>query len=219
MSAEKIHIYLMPGLAASPKIFEYLALPEKRFELHYLEWILPESENESISDYAKRMSYNVKEDKPVLVGVSFGGIIVQEMAKHLDTLKIIIISSVKTRHELPNRLRFIKKTKLYKLLPTKAIMNIEEFSIFAFGDLAKKRVAMYKEYLSVRDPEYLNWAVHNVLYWERDRPDLSVLHIHGEDDHMFPIKHISNCHSIPKGTHVMILTKAKLISEIILDSI
>lgn len=214
-SSNKIHIYLVPGLAASPKIFEYLTLSEDRFELYHLEWILPISSDESIQEYAKRMAAFVTEADPVLVGVSFGGIIVQEMSRYLKPRKVIIISSVKSKTELPQRLRLLKKTKIYKLLPTKAITNIEDFSIYAFGDLAKKRVELYKQYLSVRNENYLNWAVRNVLYWDREIADPDILHIHGEDDHMFPIKHISNCHKIPKGSHVMILTKAKHISRII----
>ena len=219
MNKAKIHIYFVPGLAAGPKIFEFMQLSAERYQLHFLEWIPPVSADEPIGTYACRMAAFVKEKNPVLIGVSFGGIIVQEMSKHLEVMKVIIISSVKTKHELPKRLQLIRKTKLYKLLPTKVITNIEDFSEYAFGDLARKRVELYKQYLSVRDERYLNWAVHNVLNWERDIADKDVVHIHGENDQMFPIKHIENCHAIPKGTHVMILTKAKIISSIIEDTL
>lgn len=219
MENPKTHIYFVPGLAASPKIFEYLQFPENKFELHFLEWLIPKSEKESIEAYAKRMAGLVIEENPILVGVSFGGIMVQEMSKHLNTKKIIIISSVKTSDELPKRLKFIQKTKAYKLFPTKVITNIEEFSMFAFGEFAKKRVNLYKEYLSVRDSNYLAWAIHNVLNWKQTKPLENTLHIHGIDDAIFPIKHIKNCISIEKGTHVMILNKAKSISKIITESL
>ena len=219
MQPDKTHIYFIPGLAASPKIFEYLQFPADQFELHFLEWLLPLSENERIEDYAKRMAYFVTEPNAVLVGVSFGGIMVQEMSKHLDIKKIILISSVKCREELPKRLRAIRFTKIYKLFPAKAISNIEEFSIYAFGDFAKKRVKLYKEYLSVRNEQYLAWSIYNVLHWQQIIPLKNTLHIHGNDDHVFPIKHIKNCVTIDKGTHVMILNKAKAISKIIVDSL
>ena len=151
MKNPKTHIYFVPGLAASSKIFEFLHFPSENFELHYLEWILPLSEKESISEYAKRMASFVKDENPVLVGVSYGGIIVQEMSKHLHTKKVIIISSIKSNKELPKRLKIIQKTRIYKLFPTYAIENIEGFYKYAFGDFAKKRVKLYKEYLSVRD--------------------------------------------------------------------
>jgi len=219
MQPAKTHIYFVPGLAASPKIFEYLQFPAEKFELHFLEWLLPLSEKETIEGYSKRMANFITEPNAVLVGVSFGGIMVQEMSKHLQVKKIILISSVKSREELPKRLKAIQYTKAYKLFPAKTISNIEEFSIYAFGDFAKKRVNLYKEYLSVRNEQYLAWAIYNVLHWDQIHPMEKILHIHGNDDHVFPIKHIKNCITIDKGTHVMILNKAKSISKIIIDSL
>ncbi len=211
----KTHIYFVPGLAASSKIFEYLKLPNETFELHFLEWLMPLSENEKIEDYAKRMAQLVREENPVLIGVSFGGIMVQEMSKHLNAKKVILISSVKNRNELPKRLKVIQKTWVYKLFPSKSINNIEDFSKYAFGDFAKKRVKLYKEYLSVRNSNYLNWAIYNVLHWKQKKTLKNIIHIHGTEDHVFPIKHIKNCITIDKGTHVMILNKANTISKII----
>ncbi len=219
METSKIHIYFVPGLAASSKIFEYLQFPKEKYELHFLEWLLPLFKKETIDDYAKRMAKLVLEDQPVLVGVSFGGIMVQEMSKHLNPKKIIIISSVKSKHELPKRLKAIQLTKAYKLIPAKAITNIEEFSTYAFGDFAKKRVKLYREYLSVRDEKYVAWAIYNVLNWRQTSPLENTVHIHGDEDGIFPIKHIKNCIPIDKGTHVMVLYKAKSISKIITDSI
>ena len=69
--------------------------------------------------------------------------------------------------------------------------------------------------MSVRDPLYLNWAIYNVLHWKQDKPLDNIVHIHGNNDGVFPMKHIKNCVEVPKGTHVMILAKAKKISKII----
>ena len=219
MKSKKLHIYFVPGLAASSKIFEYLKFPEEKYELHFLEWLLPLSEKETIEDYAQRMAISITESSPVLIGVSFGGIIVQEISKYLSPKKIILISSVKSRDELPKRLKAIQLTKAYKLFPAKAITNIEELSIYAFGNFAKKRVGLYKEYLSIRNEKYLAWAIYNMLHWQQISPLKNTLHIHGNNDGVFPIKHIKNCVTINKGTHIMILNKAKSISKIIIDSL
>ena len=215
MKTDKINIYFMPGLAASSKIFEHITLPEDKFELHFLEWLIPLSVKESIENYAKRMAEYVIEENPVLVGVSFGGIVVQEMSKHLKTNKVIIISSVKSNTEFSKRLKILQQTKAYKLFPAKVISNIEDFSMVAFGEFTKKRLAMYKKYLSVRDPDYLTWAIDHVLNWQQTTPQENIVHIHGKEDHIFPIKNIKNCIAIEKGTHIMILTKAKTIGKII----
>ena len=141
------------------------------------------------------------------------------MSKYLHTKKVIIISSIKSNKELPKRLKIIQKTKIYRLFPTYAIENIEGFFKYAFGDFAKKRVKLYKEYLSVRDENYLKWAIYNVLHWEQKKPLNSIVHIHGSNDKIFPIKHIKNYIPIENGTHVMIINKAKKISTIIMDSL
>ncbi len=91
-----IHVYFMPGLAANSEIFEYIKLPEDKFESHMLEWIIPGSE-ESLADYAQRMIRYIKHEDIVLIGVSFGGVVVQEMSKYIKVRRLIIISSVKCR--------------------------------------------------------------------------------------------------------------------------
>ena len=88
-----IHIYCMPGMAASPKIFEYLKFP-MNFQIHLLSWI-PPIKDEPLSDYAKRMCKRIVHKNPILLGVSFGGILVQEMAKYVSAKnkkKIIVIA-------------------------------------------------------------------------------------------------------------------------------
>ncbi|RXP53223.1 alpha/beta hydrolase [Lutibacter sp. HS1-25] len=217
METTKIHIYFVPGLAASSKIFEYLRLPEAKFELHFIEWLMPLSENEPLEAYAKRMAALVLENNPVLVGVSFGGIMVQEMSKHLKPQKTIIISSIKSNKELAISLKIIKQTKAYKLFPAKAISTIEDFSMLAFGEFVKKRMALYQKYLSVRDKTYLTWAIANVLNWKQTEPLKDCIHIHGTNDHIFPIKYIDNCIEVKNGTHIMIINKAKTIGKILSD--
>jgi len=215
----KVPVYFVPGLGASTAIFENLQLPEDQYQTYFLDWLVPESLNESIEDYARRMCARIQHERPVLIGVSFGGIMVQEMGKHIETRKTIIISSVKSSKELPKRLKLAKATKAYKLFPTKSITNIEDFSKYAFGDFAKKRVEMYKKYMSMRDETYLPWALHNVLHWKQDHPSENLVHIHGNADGVFPIKHIKECIAIDGGTHVMILNKAKKISRLLVEHI
>jgi esterase/lipase len=212
---KKIAIYLVPGLAAGPEIFENLELSEDKYDIHYLEWITPIAIEETIANYAMRMSEEVKAKNPVLIGVSFGGIMVQEMSKYLKTKKVIIISSVKHHEELPKRYQFVKFTKAYKLFPTKIVSNFEDYAQYFLGKSLKKRADIYKKYLSVRSKLYLNWSIGTVIRWQQTEQHQNITHIHGTDDHVFPIKNINNCIKIEGGSHVMIITKAKKISKII----
>jgi len=215
MKNEKIVLYFVPGLAASISIFEHIKLPKDQFEIHLLPWLIPLSKEESIVNYAKRMCQSITAKNHVLIGVSFGGVMAQEMSKISNPIKTIIISSVKHHDELPLRLKIAKKTRLYKLAPIKAITNIEKFAIYLYGDAMKKRADLYKKYLSMRDEIYLPWAIKNMLHWQQNS-DREVVHIHGDNDGIFPIKNIKNPIVIKGGTHIMILNKAKKINNILL---
>lgn len=216
----KIPVYFMPGLAASSTIFEKIKLPETQFEIYYLEWFMPEL-NENLSDYAKRMSAFVKHDKAVLIGVSFGGILVQEMKKYLNLKKVIIISSVKSNLELPQRMKIAKSTKAYKLVPTGLMSNLDSLTKYAFGTMIKERLKLYKKFLTMKDKAYLDWAIENVICWERTEIDSEITHIHGDDDSVFPISSIKNFVNVKRGTHIMIINRYKWFNEnlpkIILD--
>ena len=221
MSQEVIHVYLMPGMAASPIIFEYIKLPEDQFELHWLEWMIP-IENESLSDYAFRMSKKIKHEYVVLLGVSFGGVLVQEMSKYLKLRQLIIVSSVKSMHELPKHMLLAKKVKAYKFVPTQLASNIDLFAKYAFGTNIKKRLDLYKKYLSVNDPKYVSGAIKQMVCWNQDKPIEGIVHIHGDNDSVFPIKNIKDCIQIKGGSHIMIINKYrwfnKHLPRIILES-
>ncbi len=208
----KIPVYFVPGLAASPLIFERIVLPDDFFEMHFLEWIIPDK-NEAIEKYAKRMLEQVKHDNPVLIGVSFGGIIVQEMAKWIPVQKLIVISSVKSNTEFPRRMKWARSTRIYKLLPTKWVSNIELLAKFAFGKTVVHRMDLYKKYLSVRNPVYLDWALEQIILWKQQSQISGIVHIHGDKDDVFPIKYIANCIVVKGGTHILILNKYKWLNE------
>jgi len=209
---EKIHVYFMPGLAASSLIFERINLPQAVFEIHLLDWELPLSQ-ETLKAYAERMSKLVTEPDPVLIGVSFGGVLVQEMAQFLTVKKLIIISSVKTNLEVPLRMKFAKTTKAYKLLPTSLLQNVELLAKYSFGNAIKQRLKMYEKFLSMRNKVYLDWAIEQMLLWNRIEPDKNVIHIHGTMDEVFPVKNIQNFIPVTGGTHIMILSKFRWMNE------
>ncbi|WP_298393902.1 alpha/beta hydrolase [Flavobacterium sp.] len=216
----KTHVYFMPGLAASPTIFELIDLPKDVFEVHLLSWFLPES-NELLVDYAKRMAEDVKHDNAVLIGVSFGGVLVQEMKAFLNLKKVIIISSVKSNVELPRRMKIAKTTKAYKLLPTGLMQDVEKLVKYAFGDTLKRKLKLYEKYLHMRDKIYLDWAIEQMVCWSRTKIDAEIIHIHGDADEVFPSKNIKNFINVKGGTHAMIISKYRWFNanlpKIILD--
>lgn len=212
MNSERVHVYLMPGMAASPTIFEYIKLPESRYKIHWLEWQIPEK-NETLQAYAERMCGFIKHDNVVLLGVSFGGILVQEMSKFMTLKKLVVVSSVKSRHELPKRFKLIKITKAYKILPTQLVSNIDLLAKYAFGETIKKRVDLYKKYLSVNDKSYLDWSIKQLVCWDQEEPHPEAIYIHGDKDIVFPHSCSGDCIVLKGGTHIMIINKYKWFNE------
>ena len=212
MEKDLTHVYFMPGMAANPSIFEYINLPEDQFEPHFLEWKIPKK-NETLKDYAKRMAAMIKHKNPVLIGVSFGGILVQEMSKFLDFKKLIVISSIKTKDELPKPMKLLKITNAYKILPTQLLANIELLAKFVFGKTITKRIELYQKYLSIRDKHYLDWAIKQIIFWDQENPIPEAIYIHGDRDTVFPNSCQGDCIVVKGGTHIMIINKHKWFNE------
>ncbi len=204
-------VYFMPGMAASPLIFEHIKLPEGEFEIHHMDWLIPQS-RESLPSYCKRLLKQIKHDNPVLIGVSFGGIVMQEIACLIPVKKVIIISSVKSHHEFPRRMMLARRTGLHKLLPTSLMSNFDDLAKYG-ANIAPKKIELYKRYLNINDPKYLDWALDCIIKWRQEVPATGLVHIHGDKDPIFPIKYIDDCIIVKGGTHVMIVNRFKWFNE------
>lgn len=202
----------MPGLAASSLVFENITLKNSKYQLHRLDWIQPKK-NESINSYCKRLSKKIKHKEPILLGVSFGGIIVQELDKILNVKKLIIVSSVKTHHEYPVVFKIARDYQLNNALPFGMFDNFVKFSLKLNINKLYKRIDLAERYLTERDEGYLEWAVWSLLNWKQDEIREDIIHIHGDKDKVFPINNISNCIKIKGGKHEMIILRAKWFNE------
>ena len=163
------------------------------------------------------MARRIQEKNPILIGVSFGGVVAQEMNDFLEVKKLIIISSVKSKNELPRRMKLASLTKAYKLIPTGLVLSADDLTKYSIGPKTKKRLSLYQEYLHVRDKQYLDWALEKMITWGKKEKLQDVIHIHGEKDVVFPIKYIDQCEVIKGGTHIMILNRGREISQKLLD--
>ena len=208
MEKNIIPVYLMPGMAAKPTIFSRIRLPEDQFKIYWLEWMIPE-DNETLEAYAKRMILKIDHENPVLLGVSFGGILVQEMSKFMKVRKLIVVSSVKSRHELPKRMKIAKFIRAYKYVPTQLLSNLDVLKKYAFNETVSKRIDLYKTYLAVNDKRYLDWAIKEMLLWNQEKPIDDAIYIHGDKDAIFTQSCGDDCIIVKGGTHIMVVTKYK----------
>lgn len=208
----KIPIYFFPGMSSTSLIFEHLKWDTSHFDLHFLEW-LPCEKKESLLDYTQKYIPLIQHNNPILVGVSFGGIIAQELSKLIEVQKTIIISSVRTNREFPKRFKWAKYTRLYKLIPTHGVEFLLQMMERYGSEKQKKRVELYNRYLSIRDPHYLTWCIRTILTWKQKEELDHVVHIHGTQDEIFPFKNIRHAIEVKGGTHAMIIVKHKWFNQ------
>ncbi len=198
---------MMPGLAANPSIFEKLLLPDK-YSVYWMYWLIPEKD-ETLSHYVDRLIEDqIFHQNPILIGVSFGGMIIQEIAKKMQVSKLILISTVKNENEFPNYFKWVLRYKLYKLFPSRIMHHIDFLESIAFTKNLKQKMRLYQRYLDVNDPQYLNWAIKTLLQWKQTKTPKNYVHIHGNRDKIFPINRIKQpIIVIDKGRHDMIIRR------------
>ena len=195
-------LYLFTGLGADERIFHRLDL--SGFSVTFIKWIIP-FENETIEDYVTRLLEQITTPKPILVGLSFGGLIAIEVAKRIETEKVILIASVKTRREIPFYYRLAGKLRLHKIMAGKLLKKANFITNWFFGIVSEADKLLLKQILSVTDPTFLKWAIDKVLRWDNKIPPHNVFHIHGTNDRILPVRFVK-CHLPIKNVgHLMTL--------------
>jgi pimeloyl-ACP methyl ester carboxylesterase len=206
-------IYCISGLGATAEAFSNLKI--KEYQLHVIEWLLP-LRNETIEAYAARMAREITTPNPILLGLSFGGMMCIEIAKQIPVEKVIIVSSIKTKKELPFWMKAIAKTQLHKVAPLKAntrlLRPLQNFMLGAHTSQDKEIAIQFRKNADVN---YVRWAIDKIINWQNTWQHAHTIHLHGTADKMFTIKKITPTITINKGGHFMIMNRAEEVSDAI----
>jgi pimeloyl-ACP methyl ester carboxylesterase len=176
---------------------------------------LPPGKNESLEEYAERIRETIPEEHPIIVGVSFGGMLATEMAKSDPDLKAIIISSNKCAGEFPAYLRIWKHFPVYKWVPGKVVKFTGRITKGFVGPKGAEQRKLFAQILQETDHSFTTWAIHTILRWNNTVIPKNVTHIHGTADTLLPCSYVKADYIIKGGNHLMIMDKAKEISEIL----
>lgn len=205
-------IYCISGLGADERAFSKLKIDG--YSLWVIPWLMPEP-GEAIQQYATRMRAAIDDPEPILMGLSFGGMMCAEIAKQIPVQKLILISSVKSSKELPGWMKIVAMLRLHKIVPLKSSRLTEPIQNRMLGAHSDEERLIASEYRKKVNIDYTNWAVNEAVNWKNDWQHPATVHIHGDQDHMFPIKNIKPTFTIKNGGHFMIMNKAADISRCI----
>jgi pimeloyl-ACP methyl ester carboxylesterase len=204
---------LISGLGADERIFEFLVLGD--YEPIHLKWIEPK-QYETIKNYALRLTEQIQTKKPIILGVSFGGMIATEMAKQIDYEQVILISSAKTKNEIPILYRIIGQLNLHKLIPIMLFKQANFITYWFFGMKTKTEKQLLKSILTDTDSTFLKWAINSIIKWDNEYQITRKIQIHGSRDKILPKQNIKNVDfEIDKGGHLMIYNRANEINLIL----
>lgn len=205
-------IYFISGLGASCSVFDNLQVPDF-YEKIYLEWKQPQKK-ESLENYALRMAETINTNEEfILAGLSFGGVIAQEIAQLFPPHKLILFSTIKKVKEKPLLFKISKITGAHRYIPMQFFTSDYVISYGFFRKLYSKRMPDLNKIFVYRDPHYLRWSFTQIINWQpKKRLETPIYHLHGTHDPLFPIRKIENAIPIPNGNHLMIILQPKKIN-------
>lgn len=203
-------LFLFSGLGADKRVFDALDL--NNFNLHHIEWPKP-ADHESLEDYAKKILPQIQTENPILIGVSFGGIVALEIAKLITVEKIIQISSATSYHAIPSYFRFLAKLKLERFMSPQVVKKPNEVLFWLFGVTRKEHRALLASIMADTDEIFFYWAIERIILWKNNAMVERVIQIHGTKDRILNLQTADFI--IEGGGHFMVVTRAKEVSDIL----
>ena len=167
-----------------------------------------------------RLTAQIDTSEPfALVGLSLGGIMSVEMAKRLNPVCTIIISSVPVSAHLPGYYRMAGQLGLGKWIPASLLKAATSVKHSLMLRPASNRKLMM-DIIRTGDDHFIRWALNAVLQWENAEIPQPLFHLHGTRDEVFPIGLTKPTHILRKAGHMFLLYQAdtvnRILSEILL---
>lgn len=204
-------VYFIPGLGADERLYANIHL--KGVEEHYLNWVDPE-DCMTLAEYAELYVPMVETDEPFyLIGTSMGGMMAIELQKRINPERMILVSTVKTRDELPLRLKAIGKAQLNRFFSGSLIQNLSGFIDAVYPWQTPTQRDLFLEMLNNCSPKYLEFAINACINWSNREVPKHYAHFHGSRDPLFPAARAVNAEIIPGGNHFMIYEMGEVLTQ------
>lgn len=205
-------VYFIGGLGADKRIFSFLDL--SFCQPIFIDWI-PPAPKESLNEYAIRLRNQINDESPIIVGISFGGMLITEMAKADPSLRGIILASNKTAREFPPYLRIGKYLPLYKWVPSGFSKKTVLANTWIIGGIHEHPKKLLYEILKDSDMHFVKWAIWAILRWDNKVIPKNIIHIHGTADKLLPFRLVKADFKVLNGTHVLTMDQPGEVSSLL----
>ena len=205
------HIYFIPGMGTTKEVFKNIDLHVDN--IHYLEFPEPEKE-ETLKEYSQRMALPISdENENILIGMSMGGFIAQEISLLKKVDKLILISSYTQGQDWQIMLEIVKKFNLTELMVDRAFKDIVLAALTLMPGYTKTEKSFFLKMAKQFSANYYTFAAKRLVNWKPVRLNCLVIKIHGTKDELFPIEKVNANYTIQNGGHLMIVNKHSEISK------
>ena len=207
-----VPLILFSGMGADASVFVSQALAFPNLIVH--EWPTP-FDGADLTSYCARLADSLNPNQRCIVGgASFGGVVALEMTRHLDVYGCILIGSVRGPHQLPKRIRLLRPfSPALAITPITMLQKSAASSVIAARNAGAKHLAGIARQFSDADADVLRWSAREILSWDSNYDDVEIRHIHGARDHVFPISCVEPDEVVSEGGHVISMTHGPQVNE------
>jgi pimeloyl-ACP methyl ester carboxylesterase len=219
-------LILFPGLGADPRMFRQ----QKRAfgdDLQCPDWLSPHAD-EPFDGYtrrwAKQLHPDPDDDRPLFLGgVSFGGMVAMQMARHLTTTAVILIGSCRSSAAKPPRWQTARR--LGDMIPRRLFgrraLAAAALWVSVLDRLDGPHRSLMMKMAADSDPEHIRWSGHACADWDFDSgqdPGFPPVHqIHGRLDAIIPLYPGDPDTVIPDGRHLIHFSHRHTVNRYIMD--
>jgi hypothetical protein len=207
-----LKIYAIPGLGTTEEL--YINIKIKQVEVIVLDWPLPEK-NDTMQSYAKKFIPQINTSEPFyLMGVSFGGMICTELNNYIFPQKTILISTSKTRQELPWFIKTLKHIPIHLITSERYHRKLAYHGRWFVG-FGKAYIPEFLGMVNQMKENYFKYCINIIVRWNNQTLPKNVVHIHGTNDNLLPHSYVKADYLLKDGSHAMIVFRAEEINTLI----
>jgi pimeloyl-ACP methyl ester carboxylesterase len=211
------HIYFIPGMGTTKEVFKNIDLQVEN--VHYIEFPEPKKD-ESLKGYSARMAENISdENENILIGMSMGGFIAQEISLIKKVDKLILLSSYTEGQDWQLMLELVKKFNLTELMVDRAFKDIVLGALKLIPGYTKSEKEFFLKMAKDFSANYYTFAAKRLVNWQPVKLNCPVIKIHGTKDELFPISKVNANYTVEGGGHLMVVNFYKEINEYLKQAI
>jgi pimeloyl-ACP methyl ester carboxylesterase len=198
-------IYCITGLGADHRFFGKLRITG--YDLIPVPWVKAD-DADTLPTYAMKMYKAIQEPAPVIIGLSFGGMLATEIKKQVPAATVILVSSAKTIDEIGYDNFLFKAISRMGVIPESWFVTPFPFILDLLGAQTEAEKSEFRQMMASGDPDFVKWCVNSILHWENREVPSGIFHIHGTDDKVIWPTWVHPDVWIEDGSHIMIYNRA-----------